>query len=595
MFASRQTPKYKIKASGRQLPPPLAAALREIVVDRSVDMADMAILTFDNDRCAVSDNQDLQPGKPIEIELGYQEQGGQTTAVFEGEVVAVKAVFPRRGSTSVKIQAYTKHHRLQRGRFTRCFNGKTYSGIAQQIAQEVGLQPIVDPTQPAIEMVFQRNQTNLEFLLELAMRVGYEVFATEGKLFFRKPAPSGASIRKLKKGEELIAFNPRVEAALIPTEVSVRGWDPAKKEAIVGQAKKGDDGAEMNGKTRALAIAEKLNPDGKAEAPMKVAAQAFREIVVADKAAADELAKATLRNAAENLVHATASVAGSPDLKPGFVTDIDGVGDIFTGPYYIRRVVHNYLKSGYSTTLMLRKSSIEKKPEPPPQPVQAQQAPAQKAPPRHEITARVVDEKTGQPLGNIPYEVLGPGGNVVAAGQTDWQGGVQHPVEPGQHTVRVQPSGSQAAGGDQGGGGQPPEGAGQAQPGAGQAQPVPSQAQPQQAAQSQPAPAPSQAQPQQAAQSQQAPAPSQAQPQQAAQSQPAPAPSQAQPQQAADPLSAPGTRRVRNDDGSDTVYDAQGNVVGYDFATDEFIAREYGGGSRGGRGGGAGRGRHSAR
>lgn len=365
----RSTPKYRVRADGRDLAGPLAAALREIHVDQSVEMADMATLVFKNERARVSDEPSLRPGARVQVELGYEEGGGRTLPVIDGEVVAIKASFPRRGPSSARIQVYSKHHRLRRGRFTRAFKGLSYSGIARRIAQEVGLEATVDETQPAFEMVFQRNQTNLEFLCELAAMVGHEVFVRDGRLFFRRPASGGAKVRTFKKGEDLLAFNPWVRAALMPTEVSVLGWR-FDGEPIAGEAREGDEGPSLGGSRGALAIARELG-----DAPLLI-----RGTVVADDAAANALARAALQAAAQNLVAATAHVSGAPDIRPGLVVEIAGVGEIFSGMYYVRRVLHNYLPSGFATTLELARGSILP-PSPGGAPAPGQAPPAEEPPP----------------------------------------------------------------------------------------------------------------------------------------------------------------------------------------------------------------------
>jgi phage protein D len=432
MRAPRTTPKYSIKLNGSPLPQPLSAALREIHVDRALDRADMFTLVFKNERCLASDHPLLKPGTRVEIELGYEENGGRTLPVMDGEIVALKAVFPRRGAASLRVQGYTKLHRLQRGRQTRAFNGLPYSGIAERIAQECGLEASVDATSPALEMVFQRNQTNLEFLCELAGRVGYEVFATDRKLFFRRPTNEGARARTLKKGEQLLSFNPRISAALVPNEVEVRGWDRLEKREISKTAKdEGDAGSLMGGKTSGLALAERL----------RRGRRAVVETVVPSEAEAEATAKAILRRSALETVQATAGLQGAPDLRPGLVVEIEDVGDIFSGSYYITRAVHNYTASGFATTLMLERPAIEKAPEPLLPPLRPPERPEQRPEPPHEIQARIVDGETGRPLPNHPYEVRrgGPEGEVVERGTTDWQGNVRHRVRPGQYSVVARP------------------------------------------------------------------------------------------------------------------------------------------------------------
>jgi phage protein D len=348
--SSLHTPKYKIKIgkTPKELPAAVASRLVEIVVDQAVDMADMCTIVIRNDDFSISDNEDYKPGSKVDIELGYEEHGAKLTKCFQGEVTALKADFPRRGSMNVRIVGYTEYHRLMRGKHMRAWEQKSYSDIAKAIASECKLQAAVDPTQGQHEYVFQRNQTNLEFLLELAERVGYEVFCGEGKLFFRKPTPGGTKIRTLKKGELLLSFNPRTSISLLPTGVKVLSYDDGAVAQVSGEAKDSDAGPAMGGDDSGPKVSAKVGP----------AIQVVTEQVFRKAADAKALAVALMQKACLDFVQADATVQGSADIRPGFVVEVQGVGPIFSGPYYVTRVVHDFLPTGFSTRLGLRKTSI---------------------------------------------------------------------------------------------------------------------------------------------------------------------------------------------------------------------------------------------
>lgn len=358
--ADRNTPKFKLKVgkTPKAIDAKVAARVVEIVVDQAIDMADMCKVILRNDDFAISDSEDWKPGSKLELELGYEENGAKTWKVFEGEINALYGDFPRRGPMNVRVIAYTGYHKLMRGRHMRAWEHTKLSDIAKAIAGECKLKGVVDATSDQFEYLFQRNQTNLEFLLELAERVGYEVFAGDGKLFFRKPTPEKAKVRTLKKGERLLAFNPRVHSALRPTSVRVMSYDADNVTGVCAEAKdpQAEGGPKMNGKVFVTDIAKKL---GEAE-------QVVTEVVFRTEKQAKQFAVARFRESNLNLVRATADCQGAAELRPGFVVDVQGCGAIFSGPYYLTRVVHDFLPDGFSTRLGMKKTSIEVPPPPPP-------------------------------------------------------------------------------------------------------------------------------------------------------------------------------------------------------------------------------------
>ncbi|RME74567.1 MAG: phage late control D family protein, partial [Planctomycetota bacterium] len=356
---SGNTPKVRVTADGKQLD---ATAVRRVSVDRAIDMADMFTLDLRNDRCVMSDNSALEPGKPVQIELGYQEGGGKFIRVMVGRVVALKGVFPRRGPMGLRVQGYSPDQLLTQGRKTRRFKGPiTYSRVVEQVLAapeyEGKLIVKVDPTEEQHEYVFQRNQTDMEFLMELAERVGFECYvryhdsdpSQPALLRFGKPELESNPVRTLKKGENMLAFFPRTSVSLTPSGVTVMSWDPGERKVILGEAEGGDSPEEQASK--------KIGP----------LVEEVHEVPVRTEAEADALAVSIMQRRAIASIHAEALLPGNPDLLPGVVVEVKGVGQLFSRKYYVTRVIHDLTDAGFNTRLELRSVTLaHEKPEPQP-------------------------------------------------------------------------------------------------------------------------------------------------------------------------------------------------------------------------------------
>ncbi len=346
--------KYRVLLNGAEAPRNVMEDLREIVVDQATEMADFFVIALNNDGNRWSDKPTFRPGANIRIELGYE--GDVVVPVMDGEVVSWKASYPRRGPSTLRVQGFTKYHRLKRPRLTRSFGpNKKYSDIAKEIAKECGLCEGIEDSGIAFEAVYQHNQTNLQFLLELARLIGFEVFVSgehngKGKLYFRKARTDKPSIQTLKWKENLIAFHPHLAVARIPTLVEVMAWSGARKEEIQIGIQIGQEGPSMGGTQTGPMISEKLGP--------------ARQLIVFEalyqNPEAEKLAIATLRRATMETVHAEATCEGAPWAQAGLVVAVEGVGPDFSGPYYIERAVHNLLPHGFTTTLQLIRTSTGK-------------------------------------------------------------------------------------------------------------------------------------------------------------------------------------------------------------------------------------------
>jgi phage protein D len=73
---------------------------------------------------------------------------------------------------------------------------------------------------------------------------------------------------------------------------------------------------------------------------------------------ARKLAIEVLQNNAKDMVKATGSVPGLPDIRTGTVLEIDGVGDRFNGRYFVVSTTHTIGDSGYTTQFECRREEV---------------------------------------------------------------------------------------------------------------------------------------------------------------------------------------------------------------------------------------------
>ena len=212
-------------------------AVASIVVDSDAMQPDMATLTIRPGRAPLT-----KPGDSLIVDLEGVKASG---TIFKGEVVGIEPVWDASGSSRVVIRAFNKLHRLTRGRKTRTFEKMTDSDIASRIAEEnelgFGRDFMSEASRPQ-DHVFQHNQTDLEFLRVRAARIGYHVWVDDSTLYFQRDGVKESvslglgCTAKPSPTVGLRTFHPRLASAGMVSEVTVRGWDPKKKEEIIGSA-----------------------------------------------------------------------------------------------------------------------------------------------------------------------------------------------------------------------------------------------------------------------------------------------------------------------------------------------------------------------
>ena len=215
------------------------------------------------------------------------------------------------------------------------------SQIAERIAGELGLTADVQDTGIVHAYLLQNNLSDIDFLLMRARRIRYEVLIEGGTLIFREARNNLGETLALEYQKDLKWFQPRLSTAELAGEVTVRGWNPATKEAILGVGRPGDETTLMGGKQVGPALAD--SAFGKASA-------AIVEVPVASQAEADQMAKALFNDMALGLICGDGETVGNTSVAAGTTIRLAGLGTRFSGIYYVRRAEHRITpKIGYIT------------------------------------------------------------------------------------------------------------------------------------------------------------------------------------------------------------------------------------------------------
>jgi len=237
----RVAPDHKVLLDGNELPIEEMVDVLEVTVSDYVTGASWFCVNMNNwhsDRqdFKYSDGPRFKEGAKLEVTLGYD---GRIVSLIKGEVTTLEPEFNQDEAPTLKVQGYDSLHRFRRGRKTKSYVQLKDSDIASQIASSLGLSAQVEDTQVTHEYLLQDNQTDIDFLLERARRIRYELVIENGTMQFRKAANDKGEVVSLEYGLTLRSFYPRLSTASQVSEVLVQGWDPKTKKAITGRARTG--------------------------------------------------------------------------------------------------------------------------------------------------------------------------------------------------------------------------------------------------------------------------------------------------------------------------------------------------------------------
>ena len=336
-------PTFKIEINGNRLAADVSKHIQRVSVvsrlDRQ-DMMDTSSLTLVNaypEMRWTHNEQDrslLAIGNTVAIQMGYV---GEEQDLFFGDVTSVSANFPASGTPTVDIEGRSWLHRLTRVTRTRPFVNSTDKQIVEKVISggNYGLTADVADTQIVYPSMPQNNKNDLDFLLERAASIGFRVRVAGKTLFFRPAAEDKVVIATFEWGKSLQSFRPMMNANGQVNQVTVRGYDPLLKQAIVGRYPTG--GGEGSGGPQ---VAEEAFGPGE---------EMHGDCPIFSEDEARRRAQSIYEERVRSFLTGTGTIIGMPALRAGMVVELKNLGQ-FSGQFRLTEVRHDLGGSGYTTS-----------------------------------------------------------------------------------------------------------------------------------------------------------------------------------------------------------------------------------------------------
>jgi phage protein D len=377
-------PAFAIKIQGRDVPPVVVRDVMQVTYRDSIDKMDSLDMTINNwddterrFKYVGVKEQDLKaeykglfdPGQKLELYMGYQQPftdiGKQSSLklMMVGKVKTLEQDFPNSGSPILHVSALNILDSFRKQQHTYPWENMRDSEIAHELGQrsvsrdhpglgiEVRSNPDAAQNETPIPVVFMHNQFDILFLLERARVHGYSLSLVEEKDGKTKPhlyfGPSDRDTfitYKLEWGKSLVQFHATLTTANQVIQVTVRGWDRHTKQPIVQTATWGDPGIKINLDLKKLAMKEL---DGRGREVVNQPVYTIEQ--------ARTMARDLLLAHLKEMLKASGATVGLPDLRAGRTVQIEGLGQYFSGTYFITDTTHTIGNDGYRTTFNARR------------------------------------------------------------------------------------------------------------------------------------------------------------------------------------------------------------------------------------------------
>lgn len=349
-------PTYDVLVDGREIQKRFDLVISDITVDLSTEFKS-SYLVFSIDNLIDSNGKikknlaesTIKVGKKIKAKLGY---GNKLKTVFEGYIMSVNLIQNRFERPEIIVECFDATISLMNSKKHFKFkSANTASSAVSEILNKyrgIFSKLRVSRNSEKLSEIIQSNQTDYEFIVDMAKSIGFEFFVERGQAIFRKLAADRTVLIDIKANELLLDFSKSIDLSGQIGNVIIKSYhkgDP-KKHELSKIAKVSTIGS---GSKQASDISKIISNKNSVEEYMPMAEN--KEIV-------STKAKSMLLYSSLDFVKVELSVIGIPEILPGYFVNIKSNFDQKANKYYITNVTHKANSNGFETLVKAKANKI---------------------------------------------------------------------------------------------------------------------------------------------------------------------------------------------------------------------------------------------
>ena len=291
------------------------------------------------------DRKTLDFGKEFQIKIAQDE-------IFKGKITALEADFPEGKPPEITVLAEDALQNLRMTRRTRSFFDQTDADIFRKIAGEYGLTANINASGATHKTVAQVNQSDLAFMRERARTIDAEIWVKDRELNVKTRPNRGQDKISMKYGAKLREFKVIADLANQRTSVNACGWDVSAKEAIKKEATDSVISSELGQDVSGIGILKDKFGTRK---------ESIVHSVPLSGQEAQSIAESLMKTLARQFVVGRGTAEMNAKLRVGAFVELDGLGKLFNGKYYVSEIAHIFdNKKGLRTEFRVERTGIGK-------------------------------------------------------------------------------------------------------------------------------------------------------------------------------------------------------------------------------------------
>ena len=285
---------------------------------------------------AFEDENILSLGSRIAIYVGDETA---PTEIFQGMITGMEAVFPEHEPPEIVVLAEDVLQQARMQRRTQTYEDMTIADVAENLASQLNLRPVVTGFTDVIGTEVQFNESDLAFLRRLLVRYDGDLQVVGEELHVSPRDDVQRGRLDLELHSQLRQLRVIADLAHQVTEVTLTGWDAIQGTRVTGQST-GSHLGPGQGRTGSEMVSESLGDR----------AHHIGHLGMATEREAQALADAAFDERARRFVCVSGTAEGNPSLRVGTHVTISGASARFNNTYYVVKVCHRYdVEDGYKT------------------------------------------------------------------------------------------------------------------------------------------------------------------------------------------------------------------------------------------------------
>lgn len=285
---------------------------------------------------AFEDDRVLRLGAAIVVYSGDETAPQE---VFRGHITGLEADFPADGAPELVVLAEDALQRSRMARRTKIYENATLADLGRQLANQLGLTPVITGLSDDLGTQVQMDESDLAFLRRLLSRYDGDMQVVGSELHVSPRGDVRRGSLELEMHSQLRRARFLADLSHQVTQVTIAGWDAVQGRRAVA-ASRGAHSGPGNGQTGSQILSDTLGERS----------HHISHLAVTTEAEARTLAEAVFDSHARGFVRVEGTAEGNAALRVGTHVQIKGVGDRFENTYYVTRTCHRFDGSrGYET------------------------------------------------------------------------------------------------------------------------------------------------------------------------------------------------------------------------------------------------------